>query len=141
MRLISKTACIAAATAFLVVAAAGTSALFADDDDDEADSAEAKKAAAEALTKAIARGKELWESKDLGKKSCASCHENPEKPNIHLGTREWSYPAYSRRAKSVVTLHQKVQEMLQFNSRGKPLDDKGSDVAALAAYCMSLKKK
>ncbi len=143
MRLFSKSVWVTAASALVGVALFGSASLFAadDDDEDEADSAEMKLVAAEALTKAVARGKELWNSKDLGKKTCASCHENPDKPNLNLATREWSYPAYSRRARAVVTLHQKTQEMLKFNSRGKPLDDAGADVAALAAYTMSLKKR
>lgn len=143
MRPFSRTVWVTAASALVGVALFGSSSLFAgdDEDEDEADTAEMKKVAAEALDKAVAKGKELWNSKDLGKKSCASCHENPEKPNLNLATREWSYPAYSRRARSVVTLHQKTQEMLKFNSRGKPLDDAGADIAALAAYTMSLKKR
>jgi cytochrome c len=143
MRLFSRTVWVTAAAAVAGVALSGSAALFAadDEDDDEADTAEMRKVADEALAKAVAKGKELWSSKDLFKKSCASCHENPDKPKLNLATREWSYPAYSRRKRGVVTLQQKIQEMIQFNSRGQPFDDKGADVAALAAYTMSLKKK
>jgi cytochrome c len=127
-----------------VVAAAGTAALYAGDDDDEdaaAASAEQKKVAQEALTKAVARGKEMWNDPTLGKKPCAKCHDDPEKPKINLSTRDFSYPAYSRRKRAVVTLHQKIQEMLQYNTKGPALDDKGPDIAALEAYVMSLRKK
>lgn len=142
MRPFSKTIWVTAASAVVGAALFGSAALFADDDDDddEADDAAARKVAQEALDKAVARGKEIWNSKDLFKKSCASCHENPDKPKLNLTTREWSYPAYSRRKRGVVTLQQKIQEMIQFNSRGQPMDDKGADIAALAAYSMSLKK-
>jgi cytochrome c len=129
-----------------VVAAMGTAVVMAadddeDDDDDAAASAEQQKVAQEALTKAIARGKELWNDPKMGKKTCAKCHDDPEKPKINLTTRPWSYPAYSRRKRNVVTLQQKIQEMIQFNTRGQPLDDKGADIAALEAYVVSLKKK
>ena len=140
----TRTVGLTLASAALVLVCAGTTSLLAgadDDEDDEADSAEARKMAMEQLDKAVARGRELWNSKDLGRKTCGSCHDSAEKPALNLATREWSFPAYSRRKRGVVTLHQKIQEMIQFNTRGQPLDDKGPDVAALAAYAMSLKKK
>jgi len=143
MRLFSRTAWAVMAGA-AIVAAAGTAAVFAGDDDEDEDagaSVEAKKVAQEALVKAVARGKEIWNDKSIGKKSCATCHDAADKPQLNMATREWSYPAYSRRKRQVVTLHQKIQEMVQFNSRGPVFDDKGTDIAALAAYMTSLKAK
>lgn len=145
MRLFTRTAWALVAGA-AVIAAAGTAAVLAGDDEDEGEDdaaaqAAAKKVADEALVKAVARGKELWSDKSLGKKTCASCHDAADKPQLNLATREWSFPAYSRRKRAVVTLHQKLQEMIQYQCRGTPLDDKGADIAALAAYTMSLKKK
>lgn len=156
MRFVSRTVGLAVAAA--LCAAVGTSLCVAvgtaptleaqeKDDEEEAEDAEVaaerKRVADEALAKAVAKGKELW--LDAGKekrfkKSCASCHDNPDKPQLNLATRSFAYPAYSRRRRAVVTMHQKIQEMVQHNSKGAPLDDKGPDVAALEAYVMSLRK-
>jgi cytochrome c len=128
----------------LAAAASGlaTSALLADEDaDEEEDAAVAAQVAKEAMDRTVARGKELWTSKDLGKKTCASCHENPEKPKLNLATRQFSYPAYSRRKKAVVTMQQKINEMIVANSRGKALDGDSADLAALDAYVASLRAK
>ncbi|MCG3135775.1 MAG: hypothetical protein HMLKMBBP_03531 [Planctomycetes bacterium] len=130
---------VAALAGAFAAAMTGLPALHADDDDDAAASAEQQKLAADELAKAVKRGAEIWSSKDMFKKSCASCHEDANKPNLNMKTRAWSYPAYSRRAKGIVTLHQKIQEMVEFSSRGKRLDDNGRDIAALAAYVTSLK--
>ena len=140
MRLFSRTICVALAV--VMIAAAGTATLRAgdDDDDDAGASAEAKAAAAAALAKAVAHGKELWNSTKDVKKSCATCHDSADKPNLNMATREWAYPAYSRRKRNVVTLHQKIQEMQKYNCRGPLFDDGGPDLAALAAYVSSLKK-
>ena len=101
--------------------------------------AEKARVAAEGLEKAVEQGKELFNSKKLGRKSCASCHEDPDKPNVSLTARSWSYPAYSRRARGVVTLSQKINEMIKFQARGPKdvaLDDER--IIALAAYVESL---
>ncbi len=107
--------------------------------DAEEDPALAAKIAKEELTKAIARGKELWASKELGRKTCKQCHEDPDKPEDVLSDKKWSYPAYSRRARRVVTLQQKINEMIKYKARGKELDAGGADVAAIAAYVESLR--
>jgi cytochrome c len=114
--------------------------LYAADDDDEGDAAEVRKLAAEALEKSVARGKELFNSKDLGKKTCVECHENPDKPQFNLVTRSFGYPAYSVKKRSVVSLGQKINEMLTAKSRGKEMALGSADLVALEAYVMSLKK-
>lgn len=126
--------------AFAAFALAPYAGLWAQDDEEEL-TAERIQIAKEALEASVARGKELWVSPDLGKKTCASCHEDPEKPDLNMATREWSYPAYSRRKRKVVTLQQKINEMLKFQSRGKEFDLESEDAAALAAYVMSLRAK
>jgi len=110
------------------------------DVDAQEDPAVAAKVAKEELAKAIARGKELWESKDIGRKACKQCHEDPDKPEDVLADRKWSYPAYSRRARRVVTLQQKINEMIKYKARGKELDTGGADIAAIAAYVSSIRK-
>ena len=145
MRPFSKT--LALVTAAALLAGAGTAAVFADDDDedDAGPTPEQVQLAKDALAKAVTRGKELWGMKELPsgtvRKSCAQCHEDPEKPKLDLTKREYSYPAYSRRKKGVVTLQQKINEMIKFNGRGKLLDAERTDIAALEAYVTSLRKK
>jgi cytochrome c len=111
-----------------------------DKDDADDDSAELKKTAKEALDKSVTRGKELFHSKDLGKKSCSECHENPDKPQFNLVTRPFGYPAYSVKKRSVVSLGQKINEMLTAKSRGKEMTLGSADLVALEAYVMSLKQ-
>ena len=131
----------------LAVAAVATvfvgASLYAgdDDDNDEDDAAAVKKIAAEALDKSVARGKELFHSKSLGKKSCSECHENPDKPQFNLVTRQFGYPAYSVKKRSVVSLGQKINEMLAAKSRGKEMELGSADLVALEAYVTSLKKE
>jgi len=135
MNQLGRTMALAAAAAFATVFVGA--ALHAGDDD-----AENAKAEKEALDKAVAKGNELFHSKDLGKKTCAQCHENPDKPELHLDTRSFSYPKYSRKAKVVVSMSQKINEMLTTKSgaaKALPLD--GPDVVAIEAYVNSLKKK
>jgi cytochrome c len=128
---------VAVAAAVTGFAGAG---LYADEDDDEGDAAEVKKLAKDALDKSVARGKELFASKSLGKKTCAECHENPDKPQFNLVTREWAYPAYSVKKRGVVSLGQKINEMLKGKSRGPEMALGSDDLVALEAYVMSLKK-
>lgn len=95
--------------------------------------------AREAMEAAVTRGRELWDSRELGRKTCASCHEDPEKPDLDFATRKFEYPAFSRRKRGAVTLQQKIQEMIKFQSRGQPLDPDSSDLAALGAYINHVK--
>ena len=120
--------------------AAGGGSLSAQDDEDE-DAAEQAKLAKVALEKAVVRGNELFRSKELGKKTCASCHENPDKANLDLKTRSFSYPAWSNKKKAIVTLQQKINEMCTGKSGGQALDPNGTDIAAIEAYIVSLKKR
>ncbi len=131
------------ARTFALTAAAAVAALFVGTalhaGDDDAENAKLEK---EALDKAVAKGNELFRSTSLGKKTCAQCHENPDKPELNLGTRQFSYPKYSRKAKAVVSMGQKINEMLTTKSgAAKEMDLKGTDIVDLEAYVASLKKK
>lgn len=141
MRQASRRFVVAAASAVLAVFVATATLHAADEEEDESDDAETRKIAAEQLAKSVARGKELFESKALGRKSCAQCHEDPEKPNLNLVTREYSYPAYSVKKKAVLSMGQKINEMLTARSRGKEMELGSADIVALEAYMASLKKK
>lgn len=132
----------------LLVAGAVTAAAFfagtalQAGDDDGTEDATAAKIAKDALDKAVEQGNRLFHSKDLGKKSCASCHENPEKPNLSLPTRSFSYPAYSRKKKSIVSMGQKINEMLTARTgAAKEMDLASPDIVAIEAYVVSVKKK
>jgi cytochrome c len=143
MRKICRTLGMLAVAAAVAVFA--SSALRAAPEDDDGDAAEAATVAKDALDKAVAKGDELFHSKAIGAKSCASCHENPDKPNLDLKARPFGfglgYPSFSKRSKVVVTMQQKINEMVKFNSKGKELDHTGTDIAAIEAYVTSLKKK
>jgi cytochrome c len=138
MRLVPKTTALLVGLA--LASGAVTAACFAQQKPDPDDPPVSNEAAKAAMDKALARGKELWNDKTLFKKSCSSCHDNPDKPQLSMETRVYSYPAYSRRKKGIVTMHQKIQEMIEYSAVGKPLDDKGTDIAALEAYVRSLKQ-
>jgi len=128
----------------IVVAGAAVAAAFTGvalrAGDDEAEDA---KLAKEALDKSVEHGKELFHSAQLARKTCASCHENPDKPNLALGSgpMDLNYPKYSRKQRAVVSLGQKINEMLASKAVGKAMDLNGADSVALEAYVMSLKKK
>ena len=135
-RTLARTVATAAAAAAFAAVFVGA-ALHAGDED-----AENKKVEDEALAKAVTRGSELFHSKDLGKKSCATCHENPDKPEFNLATRQFGYPKYSRKAKAVVSMGQKINEMLTTKSgAAKEMDAKSPDLVAIEAYVVSLKSK
>lgn len=150
MRLRSRTSWIVAGAAALGIAGAVVLAggVRADDDDeddavDPAEIAAKQKVADEAMAKAIARGKEIWNGADekLLRKPCTKCHDDPDKPKLNLATRPYSYPAYFPRKKHVITLQQKIQLMITNSSKGKAFDPEGADIAALEAYVVSLRKK
>lgn len=109
------------------------------DDDAAAQAAAAAKVAKDALTKAVERGNVLFHGKELCRKSCASCHEDPDKRGDDLREVKWSYPAYSRRKNGVVTLQQMINEMLKYRAKGAPLDADSTDLAAIAAYLESIR--
>jgi cytochrome c len=141
MRKSFKALAVAGAAVAAVLFCAGTN-LLAGGDDDAAEDAAAAKVAKDALDKAVDQGNKLFHSKELGKKSCASCHENPEKPNLNLTTRSFSYPAYSKKKRSIVSMGQKINEMLTARSgAAKEMDLAGADVVSIEAYVMSLRKK
>ena len=144
MRLSRLTLALLVPLAGLTVALATVPTRVVAEEEDEAlteeELAELRRVAAAALQKAVKRGSELFHSKSLGRKACANCHEDPDKPQDDLSEVEWSYPAYSRRRQAVVTLQQKINEMIKYKARGKPLAHDSEDLGAIAAYLMSLKK-
>ena len=90
------------------------------------------------LKKAIEKGKELWRTpKAKGAKSCVACHaRGPNKLNLK---RVRSYPKYDKAMKKVVTLQQKLNQMIESKSKGKPFELGSDDLNALEAFLKTLK--
>jgi cytochrome c len=98
--------------------------------------------AKQALDKAVADGKKHFESEKTGKlaRACATCHANPKKENLHLANRVGDYPKYDRVEKRVITLGQKINQMIDRMLKGKK-DLLGSErLVAIEAYLMSLNR-
>ncbi len=98
---------------------------------------------ADALKKAVETGNALFRSGTFGTngRSCTKCHENPRKPAMNLGKRVGNYPKWDRREGKVITLGQKLNQMLSrmLKGRAEPL---GSEkLVALEAYLMSLTRQ
>ena len=94
--------------------------------------------AMKALRAAIARGKKLWSpSWGEGTKTCAECHQPG--PNRMHGGRIRRYPAYDFGMGKVVTLNQKLAQMLTEQSKGKALPLGHADLTALEAYLKTLR--
>jgi len=106
--------------------AAGTAIVLAlgDDDLSPAD----QKAAKAAEDRALALGTKVFTDPSLGTadRSCSTCHDNPQKPQLSLkgvGTR---FPRWDRDAGKVITLQQKFVQMQERSLKAKktlPLGD------------------
>jgi cytochrome c len=96
--------------------------------------------AVEALKKAVDTGRSLFHDESLGtkEKSCATCHEDPKKPKLHLATRAGDYPKYDRREKRVITIGTKINQMIHRMLKGEHLELGGEKQVAIEAYIMSL---
>jgi cytochrome c len=98
---------------------------------------------AAALKKAVETGNALFRNDAFGtaRRSCAKCHENPRKPAMNLKKRVGNYPKWDKRENKVITLGQKLNQMLTKMLKGKP-EPLGSDrLVAVEAYLMSLSRQ
>ena len=90
------------------------------------------------LAKAVERGAKLYkQSWKTGAKSCAACHTRG--PNKMAAKRAAAYPKYDKALRKVVTLQQKLNQMIKDKSKGKKLELGSDDLNALEAYINSLK--
>lgn len=90
------------------------------------------------LKKAIEKGRELWRTpKAKGAKSCVACHMRG--PNKLTLKRVRAYPKYDKAMKKVVTLQQKLNQMIKSKSKGEPLELGSDDLNALEAFLNTLK--
>ena len=86
---------------------------------------------------AIARGKALFERQwSDGGKTCATCHAQGR--NKMKSSRAIAYPKYDRAIDKVVSIQQKVNQMIEKNSGGAALELGSDDLTALEAYLKTL---
>lgn len=99
-------------------------------------------AAAKALKESIARGKAYFRDPALGtnEKFCAECHENPDKPRLNLADRVNDYPKWDRREGSVITLGQKIDQMIDRMLKGEKKELGSPMLVDLEAYLMSISR-
>lgn len=94
--------------------------------------------ARKALLAAIDRGKTLWRgSWGEGTKACAECHT--EGPNRMRAGRVRSYPKYDFGMGKVITLQQKLTQMIKEQSKGQPLPLGHEDLTAIEAYLNTIR--
>ena len=105
------------------------------------DAADAKARAAkarEALAASVARGKVLWrQSWRPGAKGCFACHTRG--PNKMTSQRQAAYPKFDLAMGKVVSVRQKINQMIRTKSGGKLLELTSDDLTALEAYIKTLK--
>ena len=104
---------------------------------------ERKKQAREAQENSVKLGKALFGDAEFGTngKSCTKCHENPDKPNLNLPERVGDFPKWERREKKVITIGQKINQMIVRNLKGEAMELGSEKLVALEAYLMSISKK
>lgn len=103
---------------------------------------DAKKAAEEALKKAVENGRKLFGDKTLGTKgkACAKCHEDPERPKLSLAARANTYPKWDRREGKVITLGQKINQMIVRMLKGKAEVLGSERLVAIEAHLMKISR-
>lgn len=130
------------AVAFVLVLIAGVSG-FSPWSSSQAQDAAAPDPGAEALKKAVETGQTLFHSAEFGTngRACAKCHENPRKPDMNLKKRVGDYPKWDRREGKVITLGQKINQMLQKMVKGQAEPLGSEKLVAVEAYLMSLSRQ
>ena len=91
-----------------------------------------------ALDKARRQGKELYtKAWKPGAKTCVVCHSRG--PNKLRLARVKGYPRYDKVLRKVVTIQQKLNQMITTKSGGKALPLGSPELNALEAYLSTLK--
>ena len=106
--------------------AAGAAAALALGEDDL--SPAEQKAAQAAEQKALELGRKVFTDPSLGTadRSCSTCHDNPQKPQLSLKGVTARFPRWDRDAGKVITLQQKFVQMQERSLKAKktlPLGD------------------
>ena len=90
------------------------------------------------LKKAVERGAVLYKKRwAAGSKTCVACHA-AGRNKLHA-KRANEYPKYDKALRKVVTLQQKLNQMIVSKSKGKALTLGSVDLNALEAYIKTLK--
>ena len=110
----------------LALLAGGAAALALGDDDL---SPEDQKAARAAEDKALELGRKVFTDPSLGtaERSCSTCHDNPQKPQLSLKGITGKFPRWDRNAGKVVTLQQKFVQMQERSLKAKKTIPLGDD--------------
>ena len=94
--------------------------------------------ARKALMASIARGKKLWHgSWGEGTKTCFECHS--EGPNRMRMGRVRSYPKYDFGLGKVITIQQKLQQMITEQAKGTAFALGHEDLTAIEAYLNTIR--
>jgi sulfur-oxidizing protein SoxA len=116
----------AAAVLAAAAALAGAAALALEGDplspEDQAKATAAEK-------KSLEEGNRLFRDAALGTndRTCATCHENPKRPDLGLKGVAAKYPRWDREAGKVISLHQKFQQMQEKSLKAKKAMPLGDD--------------
>jgi cytochrome c len=99
--------------------------------------------AAKALTKAVEQGNALFRDATFGTngRSCMKCHENPAKPAMNLKTRVGDFPKWDKREARVITLGQKMNQMIVRMLKGEAEALGSEKLVAIEAYLMSISRQ
>lgn len=92
-------------------------------------SPEEQKAARAAEEKALELGKKVFTDPSLGtaERSCSTCHDNPQKPQLSLKGVAAQFPRWDRDAGKVITLQQKFVQMQERSLKAKKTIPLGDD--------------
>ena len=131
-----------AASLVAAAALAAGAAVLAQDGGDGAMSPEDLKAAKAAEEEALRLGQKVFNDAALGTndKTCAKCHQNPQKPELSLKGIHGKFPRWDRAAGKLITLQEKMVQMQELRLKTKkslPLGD--ARWTALELYLKSLK--
>ncbi len=92
----------------------------------------------QAMRAALRRGQELWNQVWApNQKSCSTCHAGG--PNKLVAARAKSYPKWDKDFNRVVTVQQKMNQMIAEKALGKPLELGSDDLNALEAWISLLR--
>ena len=94
-----------------------------DEDEKEAGAAKAAEDAARELGKSVLTDLSLG----TNERTCATCHENPKRPDLNLKGVTARWPRFDKRADRVITIQEKFAQMQDRNLKAEktlPLGDK-----------------
>ena len=94
--------------------------------------------AASELAAAVKKGEEIWKKPFVaGQKACAACHTGGA--NAMKGTRLKTYPKFDNTWRKVISVQQKLNQMIKDKAGGTPLELGSDDLNALEAFISTLK--